>query len=416
MKLKQSTFINLIFYSSFFPYTKLIPFIDSKVQPITFIFSTLYIIIFGLKNSRLLKIFTIYIYLLIVISILSIYHFKISSTFLSFISLLIPIISVIPLLSDFKKINLSYFKPLLLIYFFVGLLQYLNLFKYISPLFDWFLVINNSIQIGSRGVSFLSPEPSNSAFIIMQFFLINQLFFKGRSQKINLLFIMGMVFLNLSGTLFFLLLIYLFGTLIFTFYKTSFKNKTTILLLTFFTIVFFSINFQNLSNSKIRGFILIGNTIEILKKNNFNFKDYGFVFGRRFQQLYAGYSEAFKNPIKIGIGSVNENFKNILLTDYLTNEKRSIDKILTQNQIKPNSYIAYLSFEIGYLIPLIFMIAILLNLLKESHYSKEIFGTILVFYIIICFRSTISIITPFVLLSLIYKNNKIDSNFNYHNY
>jgi hypothetical protein len=297
-------------------------------------------------------------------------------------------------------------------YIIIGTFQFLG---FITPLelLSYFYNVNTGTfgLLDYRGISFLAPEPSNSAFVIVFFFFLLFMVRNDLSKKSFLCYLcilISFILLNKSGTLalfiFIILFISLFNYFIFNYNFIKFlKIFFWCLILIFISIYFISYI------PKIRLFDVFNQLYIVLQSGElFNTSNWYLFSGPRFIEVYAGYNEGIKSVFGNLLGSTSVLF-DLKLGEYDLGtywEQRRLNGFFEDS--KPNSYLSFIVFEAG-IIPLIIFILFTLHFIKILFRSKNnmyiIFGVVSFF--MIYFRSTVTMPIAWTILGIIY--NKINN-------
>lgn len=406
-------FILLLILLTVFPFSKLLFFLDAKVQPLSSLITLIGLFFIKNKNSSFIYFYMMGFYLLI-LSIFSAYFFSIKDIFMSLISMILPV-SIFLYLSV-KNVENKYLKITLdvgiTVFIIVGAFQFLD-FTYPLKLLSYFYNVNTGSfgLLDYRGISFFAPEPSNSAFVIVFFIFLLFIIRKNLSKKSFFFYsctLICFIFLNKSGTLalfvFIILLIALFNFFIFNYnFRRVFKLFMWCLVLIFFSTYFIS----HIPN--IRFFDVFNQLLIILQSGElFDTSNWYLFSGPRFIEVYVGYNEGVKSMFGNLLGSTSELY-DIKLGEYNLGtywENRRLNGFFEES--KPNSYLSFITFEAG-IIPLIFFILFTVHFFKILLRSKNNFYLIfsILSFFMIYFRSTVTMPIAWTILGIIY--NRINS-------
>jgi hypothetical protein len=228
----ENFWINVIIFLNFFPFFKVIPFIEAEIQPIAGFISILYILVYDLLNNQRRKIYVMaYPYILTILAYLFAAFFFIfygSRLELSYVvqslSIFVAPLAVFLVLID--RINLisvgmfrwsfySWFGLSFLQVTMPGVLNATGISFLLSTVTSRFLAEGAGAE---RGVGGFAPEPSYSAHIILLMFAIAIFLYrkeriKGHELSVMIFCSLFMVVANQSATVgsFFILFIVVYG-------------------------------------------------------------------------------------------------------------------------------------------------------------------------------------------------------------
>jgi len=403
--------INIVFIIlilTIFPFSKLFFFLNAKVQPVSSLITLVGLFFIKNKNSSFTYFIIIGFYLLI-LSIISTYFFRFNDVLISLISMILPLSTFLYLSS--KNVENKYLKTTLDVgitfYILIGAFQF---FGFNAPLeiLSYFYNVNTGTfgLLDYRGISFLAPEPSNSAFVIVFLFFLLYMVRNDLSKKAFFYYsciLISFIFLNKSGTLALFVFIALLIALL-NFFILNY-NFTRLLKIFFWCLALVFISIYLISYiPKIRLFDVFNQFYIIIQSGElFNTSNWYLFSGPRFIEVYAGFNEGIKSIFGNLLGSTSELF-DVKLGEYDLGsywEQRRINGFFEES--KPNSYLSFITFEAG-IIPLIVFILFTTHFFKILLRSKNnifiVFGVISFF--MIYFRSTVTMPIAWTILGIIY--------------
>lgn len=409
ISLSKSFLVNVAFFLSFVPFSRFLFFLDAKVQPIFAIFCCAIFIFWGM--SRNLFSWTILFFALFIscVAFISLPYWGVSSLY-QLLAYLAPLIVLLIFKDKIHYLNSKILFFWAVLYFIVGIMQYMNYFSFFQKVLNFVIPIGMSGS-GYRGVSFLAPEPSNSAYIITQMFVLNEFFRKLYAEYKYympiLFFSIGSAFLNKSGTvvLFFVMFYVSYCVLsVLLSKKLIFKFLGATFIVAFFTFSFF---LSKHFDFQVRGLDVLDKTIECtVNRKLFETSTLFYVSGPRFFQVKVAYESMGGDFWGHGIGSAS-----YYLPFYVEKSGAKLPghwkKNLNSSAFsKPNSYGSQIALETGLLGFCFLLILLMLSLKRTFCYSKEmkplILSASLVAWFAVFFRSTTAMPMPWVLLSFIY--------------
>ena len=210
--ISKSFLANTIFILAFFPFSKLIPVIPAKIQPLGAVISFLFLLSFHpmqeLINTRTI----FYLYLTSCYFFIGLITQGTTASFLTFVSYTAPVFIFLALKDSLSLVNFKLIKYVIYINIMMGLFQWSGYYQYISKYVKLIIPINSrAAAIASyRGLAFAAPEPSNSAFIIILLLVVSYYyyFFNKKKLRIYTLVLLIMALLNKSGTMFLFLFVF----------------------------------------------------------------------------------------------------------------------------------------------------------------------------------------------------------------
>lgn len=279
----------------------------------------------------------------------------------------------------------------------IAIIQSFEVLDFIFEPIRLFIPIGKSSSLLSyRGVSLLSPEPSNAAFIIATLLW----FWRLENEKPQLLYLLALIILvitNRSGTMLLLLFPYIVT-------RINIKKGAYYLI-----VLFFLYNF--LGTFEIRFLDIIENLVHIITSGLWRNTEYWYLIsGPRFVEVYIAYLEALRNPFGLGIGSIEMEYTEIIRNSGVSMGKYwdgMVEKNFFNNS-RPNSYLSYLALTLGIIPAIIVLINASIIVLKAEK-SLQVFGLWAI--ILLLFRGTITMPYPWIILgSIIIKNDLYSNN------
>jgi len=385
----KATLNDTFFVLLFLPFWKILT--GPRVQPIA-VFCVLFLLL--KKKTLHHKPFSIIVILLI--SIILSYpidaNYGLRNSILSVsVIFLPPIIYLgIPYLKGVYKISII--KILTLLFTGLALLQSVESLDFLFDPLRVLIPIGPSASISSyRGVSLLSPEPSNAAFIIATLMW----FWHLSNEKIHIIYLLAIAILivtNRSGTLVLLLLPYVLVNA--RKYSYFYISLSPLLILLVTTI-------------EIRVFDVLRNLMNIFQTGLWRNTEYWYlVSGPRFVEVYIAYTEAFSNISGLGVGGVESSYTQILQSSGVSMGKywNSMVSAGFFENSRPNSYFSYLAMTTGFL-PVLCIIFILIRSVRYAPENLKVFGYFSI--ILLLFRGTITMPYPWIVLGTLLIRNDI---------
>ena len=418
----QSTFVLLFFPSLIFFLTP-----NNQIQPLSVIPGIFLVLLYPKKINRV-SLNTVHFCILIIIYIfVSLFFFD--NTFniiLNGLSYLAPLICFLAIHNRLHLINPKIFSIIFYLWLIVGCIQYFDFFSSIRPI----LQIIGEIMIadrfsaarvvdgeGGRGVSFLMPEPSGSAIIILVFLQLTMFLYENKqigSTKYYIMLAMNslMFVMNSSGTCFLLYTIFLIG-LIFK-YRINFLKilQTSFLFLGLMYIYF--LYFFDETYQVSRMFEVISYVFKYIS-GNFDTNDF-FIFtimvgGFRTFSLLISYGSIIENYM-MGHGVASWNFTSVTDSVQKSLGVNQFDyanfsnEFLITEQIKPWSYASIICFDIG-ILGLVFLFILIYRIFLDS---KTNLRSKLIYFLpatfIVLFMPPISLVAVWLMFAMsLNKNN-----------
>lgn len=350
--------VNLTFQFSIYCYFALIPFYGSETQPYSFVFALIYISLFGTKFKwPLIIISSLVSFYFIVAFIAYIYDnsYPIGSATVSALSFIIPLIIFCTLYENINLISKNGFFITFTIWFFFGLIQnYFPELLEISGLEKIIKIFISRFEAGQleksgRGITFLAPEPGDSAYIIILFLVF--IVYLWRTQKISyksliisMIMLLLMVIWNKSTTLLLLLFV-----IIISYSLLRFRMIYLVYIISLISILYFVSQTDDVES--FRGLHVISDLFEVLSSNDIPLLDFiNYTTGSvREISVIVGYGTIINGyPLGIGLGTwstefINESFRQgYYITDHpvFKGERGIYD-------MKPFSYVAAIAFDMG---------------------------------------------------------------------
>jgi hypothetical protein len=410
--------LNCTFLLSFFPSTLYFLIPSNEVQPL-YIISALPLLIYGISDDRISRIAIKFIILIVLYIFLSLFldlnSYKVIINGLSYIA---PFVGFLVILRNSELLSSKVLFIVIFIWFSVGIIQYFDSFELLKPIigeigkffiadrFEAYRVVGGA---DGRGVSFLMPEPSGSALVIIAIFGSIQYFYSiGKiSFKFYIFFniiTLIMIFLNGSGTCFILFFTYILGLLIN-------KNNKYYIFLIFLPITLITL-INLISNSVIdsRIFILIKMIFDLFINNNeISINQFIVsIIGLRFFNTIYSYGSIFDNyALGHGISGWSDlvvQFRVMDLLD-LQNLRDSINPNLDFGDVmKPWSLFSILIYDCGIFalcLILIFCFRVLCLQNKKLNWNYLLPAITVLF-----FFPPVTILSPWILLIYSIKDNK----------
>lgn len=239
-----------------------------------------------------------------------------------------------------------------------------------------------------RSFTLLSNEPSHSTRFF--FALIFICYLIRNDWKMNLI-IVSILFLILNSS--FTGFIFFVAFMIYSTQNILSIQKLIYLAFSLIVVILIlKINFPNLRITKQLNVILNVQTDEISTSDLAIMTKIG---SRRLTQSFLGYS--LSKPFKgVGIGESSEFFLSEAAN--LNSKLKRIDNIYQRQGVTPNSYLAQMCYEIGYLNCLIFLLIIFISTIRYIKSSNKFLLMFGIFQLL--FLSTNSFITPWLFLAL----------------
>lgn len=421
----SSSFSSLILFLGLFPFLRLLP-IDARIQPIVVVVSILVLIIS--RNNWNIP-FAENIIILLLISFLTVYaviglgKFGIKNVLIEYVSLIAGPILFLCLTStrNLDILRLAVFKITVYIYIGFGVVEVSPLKQKIFPLLNTIIPLYRpkeaSSIFGFRGLSYVAPEPSNAAFILILLLFLFQIFNlqnKGISKVWEVVLIV-MAVLNKSGTMllflgFYLILFYLFPS-------KKIKKLWIIIFPVIFSIIamWLKLSTDNDFNNNRMLQIADRATELTLSGEIFESDNWFLISGPRFAEVATGYKASVLNFFGTGIGSIEQNFTDIIRLvgiDFGSYWNMQLDRGFFDSS-KPNSYLSFLGCSSGYF-GVVMILALLLMIYKRITNFElrkyRIIGLNLFWMscLMLLFRSTATIPTPWIFLALIFELQKIE--------
>lgn len=426
--------VNLLFFFSFFPFLKIIPVITAEVQPISGILAFLILCLYGVKKNLINYLCFILIFIILFYSLISVLSgIQYISVALQVVAYTSSILIFIVLKDNLRTISKKVLIVAFSLYIITGILQELNVFGYVIYYLRLnFLIprISGGVFGGSRGVSFLSPEPSHSARIIFQMlatillFRINWLRIKAKNWQVSkkefILYIVSVIFMltiNRSGTgilvLFIFSIAYGCGKLVSIIRKPKLKSwiwfvstLSLVILLTALLVI--------LSKNYYDQFRFLG-LINLLTESDFwNLELPRFLAllgGKRFLTVIIGYNSLLNN-FGLGHGVASYKIQFSYLAEFANIDLASIktlpESVRIADSLKPDSYASSLAMDTG-LIGLTMIIVLLIVCYFQNKSSLELpdyvhhcrFALYAVAVFMILFYSSSAFPVPWVILAYV---------------
>jgi len=218
--ISKSALCNLCFFLCFFPYLNLFRQSAVEVQPICTVVAVLILMLFGCRVNRVTIAVGIFVALSIVYCFVS-FEEGIGgwSVVLDFGAYLAPLLLFLGLRDCGPLLSPKALFGATVLHAGVGFLQEFHVFGWAEGLTAVVPRLSTGPLEGARGVSFLAPEPSYGAYILLLIVVSASYFYATRQITTRqLVFLSGLSFVmfifNKSGTAFVLLFIYLLTLLV----------------------------------------------------------------------------------------------------------------------------------------------------------------------------------------------------------
>jgi len=423
--LKKNYLVNLVFFFSFFPFIKFIPWIRAEVQPISAIFASIFILLFGIKRDRITMICILFTMCIISYSFISIVRgINIFEIFMLMLAYMLPLVIFLCLRENLHLLSKKTYSAILIIYLSIGLLQYFGLFHFGKHFLEMFIPRASVEQLGggARGVTFLSPEPSYGGMLILLVILTGICLYLLNKISIFYLYIVFiastiMLLMNKSATGFFLVLIFLM-----TYFISKFLFKSIVYKFLFFLFlcIFLVLFFNNIDyliktySSKVR-FIAIFGIIKniIVSKNFFSYYALSLLTAERLLTVIVGYISLFDGfGLGHGIASylIDSNRLSEFAGVYWPEYRHLGEDQMYAEIIKPGAYGAQVAMDMGIiglliLFLLVFSIWRSVDLSCLKNFKNGNFICIALFIIgvfMVFFYSTTALPVPWVILAYFY--------------
>ena len=366
----EALLANILFYQVFFFHLRFVFFVNSEIQPIGLVFCIPFIFYLSFKKKDL-RYYLFFLFSVITLSICYLISSGIlnSGSFESLLNIFIPISTVFLLKGIYQKINFSFIKYILFLYFWFSFISYYFPSIFINIGVDSVLsnLIHNysSGPISSiRGIKLLSPEPSYSAFqISFLFFIINFLYHKNYFDKkayfIYLTMILFLFYTNRSLTLFIIISLFSISYVI---------AKTKKIYLFFVVIIGFTVIPEIISfgvnKMDSRVFSVSQKFWEnIIENNKFGIKElilFSSELGSsREISNYIAYNSVFhKSERKMGAGSWKSSFLDEFYSQGF--QSSNVERFRRRGEVnlKPFSLGGLIAFDYGFIGLIIFSIFI----------------------------------------------------------
>jgi len=414
---------SILLFLGLFPFLRLLP-IDARVQPVV-IFISILVLALNRKNWNIPlienRIVLTLICFLTIYAFISLNKFGLKNVIIEYISLIAGPVLFLCLTSirNLKILNTTVFKTTVIIYIIFGLVEVSPLKTKIFPLLNNIIPLYKPYEVSSifgfRGLSYAAPEPSNAAFIIITLLYLYQIFKKKNYDisKFWELILISMAILNKSGTM--LLFLGFYFTSFYILQNKNLRRLWIILVPLSFVIslTWIKISIENDFNDnrmlqiadRLTELSLSG---EILESNNWYL-----ISGPRFAEVGTGYSVLTRKFFGYGIGSIEQNFSEIIRLigmDFGNYWNDQLDNGFFDSS-KPNSYLSFLACStgiVGVLMILYFLFKIYKRISNFKFQNIKEVGLNL-FWIscfMILFRTTATIPIPWILLALIFQIQK----------
>jgi hypothetical protein len=211
IRVKKQLLVNLAFFFSFFPFIRVVPWIDASVQPISALLAFVIILLFGVKKDRVCV--TVLLLVVAVLGYLMIGMARgvsiVQAVYLT-VGYLMPLWLFLALRDNSRLLSVKVYLAAVGIYLIVGALQYFELLVWSEPHLGPVFPNISSPPKEPRGVNFVATEPAHAGTIIV-LMLVTGLYFYQTGQLsrrgINWIAVAVaiMFFLNRSGTVLVLL-------------------------------------------------------------------------------------------------------------------------------------------------------------------------------------------------------------------
>ena len=421
----STSFSSIILFLGLFPFLRLLP-IDARIQPIVVAVSIVVLVIS--RNNWNIP-FAENSVILLLISFLTIYavlglgKFGLKNVFIEYVSLIAGPVLFLCLTSTrhLNILKLGVFKITVFIYIIFGVVEVSPLKQKIFPLLNNIIPLYNpneaSSIFGFRGLSYAAPEPSNAAFILIILLYLYQIF-KQQGKDIAkgwevILILMAM--LNKSGTMLLFLGFYL--TLFYVIPSKKLRKLWIIIIPLIFTITatWLKISTDNDFNNNRMLQIADRATELTLSGEIFESNNWFLISGPRFAEVATGYKASVQNVFGTGIGSIEQNFSDIIRLvgiDFGSYWNTQLNRGFFDSS-KPNSYLSFLGCSAGYVGVLLILVLLILIYKRITDFEMRKYKVIgLNLFWISClmlvFRSTATIPTPWIFLALIFEFRKIE--------
>lgn len=384
----------VFFLLLFFPFWNILP--GPRVQPIA-VFAAIILLIHSKRIQFPALIILIITSIWIGLSFVIHGNKNITDQLISITVLMVPLLifASISKIREVRKVIIL--KRLTLALACIAIIQSFEVLDFIFEPIRLFIPIGKSSSLLSyRGVSLLSPEPSNAAFIIATLLW----FWRLQNEKPQLLYLLALIILvitNRSGTMLLLLFPYIVT-------RINIKKGAYYLF-----VLFFLYNF--LGKVEIRFIDIIENLVHIITSGLWRNTEYWYLIsGPRFVEVYIAYLEALRNPFGLGIGSIEMEYTEIIRNSGVSMGNYwdgMVEKNFFNNS-RPNSYLSYLALTLGIIPAIIVLINASIIVLKAEK-SLQVFGLWAI--ILLLFRGTITMPYPWIILgSIIIKNDLYSNN------
>jgi hypothetical protein len=414
---------NFTFISAFFPSTLYFLFPGNQVQPM-YLVGAAPLLFFGIKRTNISNsIYLILILILIFVFISSLAsNIEISTILINGLSYIAPLIGFLSIYTNVNYLSSRALKFTIFLWSIVGCIQYFDIFYLLKPIiasigkfmiaerFEAFRVVDGA---DGRGVSFLMAEPAGSAIVIIT--MIASLIFFRNNLKISkndfliyTLLCIVMMYLNASGTMLILFILFLLGLII----NTRYGIRIILLILISVIIITFLIRISKFSFSvDNRLIMLILYTIDYVFdiEEMKSLKDFIVsIVGLRFFNTIYSYGSIINN---YGLGNgiagwsdwqIREEIMTILDFDSLLAGNQYID---ISGEMKPWSYFSILIFDCG-----IFGVAaityLLVRIFRIVRKRRE-WCYLLPMLVILFFFPPVTLLAPWLLLIYTININRI---------
>lgn len=376
----------------FFPFWTIIP--GPKVQPLA-VFPAIMLLLAGKKIKLLPLTILTFSGLFILTYFLFSAQYKLMFRIESASVLIIPLL-IYTAFSEIKvSLGAKLLKRITISFAIIAFIQSIESLDFIFDILRPIIPIGKSSSITAyRGVSLLSPEPSNAAFVIATILW----FWKLSNERISLLYWVLLTFLvvtNRSGTMFLLIIPFVISNM----------RLGRIILILSLSLGLYPLIFS----ADIRALEVTSNIAYILRQGLWKNTEYWYLIsGPRFVEVYIGYLEAFRNPFGLGLGCIEANYTQIIQESGVSMGEYW-DNMIAQGfftNSRPNSYLSYLSVSLGLLPAYILLSYLIIKVLKLNKYSRlHAFWAIA----LIMFRGTVVMPYPWIVLGTLIMKNDIYS-------
>jgi hypothetical protein len=429
----KSFWVNLIIFLNFFPFFKVIPFIDAEIQPIAGVISLIYIFVYDLLDNQRQRIYAkAYPFIVIIIAYLLAAFFFIFSGSRLELSYIVqalsiftaPLVVFLVLNDRMNLISVKMFRWSLYSWFgltflqvtFPGLLNATGISFLLSAVTSRF---SAEAAVGDRGVGGFAPEPSYSAHIILLMFAIAIFLYrkqriKKRESIVMICCSLFMVIANQSATVgsFFILFIVAYG-----FWEILQGGKGKIYfilgLILFCAVGVVGMAFFPQALLQIRFFAIFAEILGIGssgKSTGFDISEISDSYGSvRALGVQLGYeSLAHTNGLGLGLGGYGPYSVELAKKSKVGELSPLIFTYGDDSPIRPYSYGSYVSMDLGFLglisLSLMFFWSIVMNIKKVKKISPYAFACFVLFVMGVYFNQPTSLPAHWLLLLLAFED------------